>query len=142
MHHIHAQHVAKAARELLQPVDGAVCALPDPVCIAVADEALLEQRLDDVAERVVYDAVTKRGGADTPALRLVDGKMAIRTGLIDLVRQFVLQGKQTVRDLELKAGRAGRASFPFGSLAEGKPQVIPLDDGGIHGGNGHLHPHL
>ena len=55
------QHVAIAARELLQPVDRAVGALAEPVGIAVRDEHPLEARLDD--------ARTARGappGRETP----------------------------------------------------------------------------
>ena len=60
-----AQHIAIAARELLETVDGAMRAFADAIGVAIRNEHALEARLDDRAQGVVDDAV-----ANTAALIL------------------------------------------------------------------------
>ena len=61
-----------------------VRALADAVGVAVGDEAALEERLDDVAQRVVDHPIAKGRGADLAPFRLVDGKVHVGAGAVGL----------------------------------------------------------
>src|SRR5205823_1041137 len=90
LYDIDAQHVAISPCPLLQLIDCAVRALADPVSIAMRDETGLEHRLDDIAQRVMHDAVSKGRGADLAPLRLMDEEVTVRAGPIRLHAQIVL----------------------------------------------------
>ena len=79
------QHVAIAARELLQPIDRPMRALAEAVGVAVGDEYALEARLDDRAQRVVHDPVAKSRRADLAPLRLVDEEVGVGAGPVRAV---------------------------------------------------------
>ncbi len=88
MPHVALENVRKAARVLLRPVERPVGALADPVGVGIGDEAALEERLDDVAQRVVDDPVAERGGGDQSPFGLVDVEGVVATGLVRFVRQL------------------------------------------------------
>ena len=113
---IHAQHVAIAPGELLQPVDGPVRAFADPVGVAVGDEARLEQRLDDVAQRMVHHPIAKGRGADLAAFRLVDGKVGVRAGAVGLGAQLGLELDQPVGGLDSKRATLAVPRLPLAAL--------------------------
>jgi len=58
-----AQRISIPPCPLLQPVHRAVRAFPGAVGIAVRNKARLEGGLDEVAQRMMHDAVAERRGA-------------------------------------------------------------------------------
>ena len=66
--HINLQDISKLPRMLLAAVAGAMRTFADAVGIAVGDETALKNRLDNIAQSMMYDAITKRGGADQAAV--------------------------------------------------------------------------
>ncbi len=67
--HVQRQDVGVAAQVVRAAVEGAVRTLALAVGVGVVDEAALEERLDDVDQGVVYNAIAERGGGDQAALR-------------------------------------------------------------------------
>jgi len=88
---------------MLVAADSAVRAFVDAIGVGIKNEAALEERTDDVDERVVHDAVAKGGGADHARFRLVNFKRRIVAGLISLRLQFFLQAPkiffETVKEI-------------------------------------------
>ncbi len=95
--------------QCLQPVHGAMGPLSVPVGVAVGNEAALEQRLHQVAQRMVDHPVGEGRGTDPPALRLGDLEVDIGVGPPASVEQFGLQRQQAVCRLVLE-GRRSRCS--------------------------------
>ncbi len=58
--HVAGQHVTVLAGERLAAIQRPMRALADPVGVAVSDEAALESRLDDVAQRMMHHPVAER----------------------------------------------------------------------------------
>jgi hypothetical protein len=85
----------------------------DATGAGVVDETCLPDRLDDVAQRVVYHPVTERGGADPARFTLVEGKVAIWTGPVCLGRQFILQLGQFPLQKELERGHVRAVALTF-----------------------------
>jgi hypothetical protein len=56
---------------------------------------------------MVHHVVAERGGADFAQLGLVDEKVQIRTWLIAVALQVLLQGEQMIGQLVLETGRTG-----------------------------------
>lgn len=94
-------------------------ALARSVGITIEDKAALEPGFDDIAKRMVHDPIAEGGGADFALLRIVNVKMLIRTGLVTAALQLLLQLKQMVRQLMLKAGGADSSTFATRGLAVG-----------------------
>ena len=65
-------------------------ALADAVGVAVRVEARLKKRLDDVAQRVVDDAIAEGRGADAPSLGFVDVEVAVLARPVRAMLQFGL----------------------------------------------------
>lgn len=74
---IQSEHVTMAPGEILELIDRLVSPLAKSVGVTVGVKTRFEKRLDDVAKRMVDDAIAERRGADAPALRLVNGEMAV-----------------------------------------------------------------
>jgi hypothetical protein len=72
-----AQHIAMALRQMPQADDGAMRAATGPIGIGIGDENALEARLDDLAQRVVYDPIAECRRADAPAFGFMDVEMPI-----------------------------------------------------------------
>jgi hypothetical protein len=127
------KHVAIPPRPSLQLIDRAVRALAGAVRIAMRDEACVEDGLDDIAQRMMHDAVAKRGGADLAPLRFVDEEVAIRAGPIRLHAQFALQRNQPVGELVIERRCAARSALATRDQAIGPPQVVLPGDRVEHG---------
>ena len=122
---IKTQHITIAVREVLQAVHGAVRAFPGAVGITVGDKTALEPGLDDLAQGMVHDPITERRGADQALLGLTDGEVHIRTGLILVTAQLLLQLQQVIRQLVLKACRAAQTTLAVCRLVIRSQQVVP-----------------
>jgi hypothetical protein len=92
------------------------------------DEAALEQRIEDIEERVVHDAVAKRRRPDLPALRIADPEPVERT-------PRVLPGLQLLADLPqpgfqmiLELPHLGPVALAVARAAESAIQVVEGDD--------------
>ena len=119
------QDVAVAAGERRAAVEGAVRALADAVGVAVGDEAALEDRLDEVAQRVVDDAVAERRGGNQAALGFVDVERDVRAGAVSVREQLFLKLEEVVFQAVLEGRHVRVAALAFGGAAIGEQQVVP-----------------
>ena len=126
---IAAQDVAITAGEELQPVKRGVRAFVFAVGVAVGHETGIKNRLDDVAQGVMYHAVTKRRGADLAALGRVDEEMMVVAGFVAVVGQFAAKHDQPVCDPLLEPGSRRTSALAFGGLAKSQQQVRPVYHG-------------
>ncbi len=67
------KNIGIAAGERLRPIEGAVGTLANPIGVAVVDEHALVDRLNEVAQSVMNDAIAERSGADLALLGVVAG---------------------------------------------------------------------
>jgi hypothetical protein len=65
-----------------------VRSFPPPACIGVIDKAPFKDRLDDIAQRMMHDAIAEGSRFDDAFLRIVHHKLAIATVPICLMRQL------------------------------------------------------
>ncbi len=107
------------ARKPLGAVDGAVCAFPDTIGVAIVDEAALEKRLYAVAQGVMHDPVTERGGRDQPFFGFVDVEAGVFPRLVTEIRQFALELEQIIFEMIFKLSDVGMSAFAFPALAFG-----------------------
>ena len=87
------QHIAIAARKTLAAVQRPVAAFSHSIGIGMGYEAALEERLDEIAQRVVDHPVAEGRGRDQPAFGFVDIKTGIGTGMIRKGFKFNLELK-------------------------------------------------
>jgi hypothetical protein len=100
-------------------VNGAVRAFAATVGITVGDKLRLKQRLNDVAQGMMYHAIAKRRGTDLALFGLVDGEMHVFAGLVSEMRQFFLEVQQMISKLLLEPGSGSFAAFVAGGFAIG-----------------------
>ncbi len=74
----------------------------------------------------MHDSVAKRGGADQPSLRLVDGEAHVRApdGTYGF-QELLLQLQQVIRQWYVKPGSALPSPFASGGVAVSFEQVLP-----------------
>ncbi len=80
-------------RKFLAAIQRTVRAFTDAVGVRVEDKTALEDRRDDIAQRVMHDAVAEIGGADEAALGFVDVKTVVFPRAIRFDAQFFLQAQ-------------------------------------------------
>src|SRR5690349_18109237 len=71
-------------------------ALSMAVGVAVRDEAVVEDRLDQIAQRMMHHPVSKRRGTDLAPFGLMNVEMAIVTGAVTEAAQVILQRDQVI----------------------------------------------
>jgi hypothetical protein len=125
------EYIAVSPGQESTAIQSSMGALADAVSIAVVNKAALEDGLDDVADGVVYNAVTEGSGGYEAAFRLVDVEAVIGAGLIGPGSQFFLKLEQVGLPIELEGGRRSLASLAFAGLAVGQVQVLESPDLGI-----------
>ena len=79
--------------------------------IAVMDERSFKNRLQDIANRVVNNAIAERGGADHPALRLEDLKRSVSARLVSVRNEFALKLNQQAFAIKKKPSDIGLPPF-------------------------------
>ena len=72
------QDVAIFTRELLGAVERGVRPFAAAIGVGIENKCAFKDRLDDVAERVMHDAVAKWRGADESSLAVVQAKVGVR----------------------------------------------------------------
>ena len=65
------------ARETLDPTTGRMGSAPEAIGVGVGNEGPLENGFQEVAQRVVDDAVAERGRRDEASLRVVDQEVYV-----------------------------------------------------------------
>jgi len=95
------------------------------VGVGVSDETALEARLNQIAERMVHDAVAKGGGADLASLGFVNIEMRVGARRVIKAQQVRLQFQQAVGQAVLESGDIVGAAFALGGLTVGAQQVRP-----------------
>ncbi len=90
---------------------------PLPTGVRIIDEAPFEDRLDDIAHRMMHDAIAERSSFDDALFGIVHHKFPIATVPIGLTRQLRTQRKQIFfeRITELQDG---------GTIALAPPSVL------------------
>ena len=117
--HIALQDIGKAPRQRLCAVQGAMGTLAEAIGIGVGDKTAFKDRLDEVAERMVHDTVTKGRGGDEASFGFVDVKVGIRARTISAVAQARLQGEQMVFETVLKGRHRWPIALAFAGTAIG-----------------------
>ena len=84
------EDVGVFAGEVGETAEGAVGAFVFAVGVAVEDEGLLEDGLDDVAESVVNDAIAVGGGGNPAGFGFVDFKVTIFARFVGFILEFGL----------------------------------------------------
>ena len=100
--------------------------------VRIENKAALENRLDDIAQCVMRDAVAKRRGADQAALRLVNVKAGVSSRLISLGAEFFLQAQQIVFQTIFKRGNVGMAALAGAGFFVSRSQVVPGSEFVVH----------
>lgn len=96
--------------------------------VGVGNKRPLVDRLQDVDEGVVDDAIPVRGGADLPGLRLADNEGAIGPGPVGLRGQLLVQLPQFGFEVEVEGGHAGPKAFALAGLLGGTQERLERDD--------------
>jgi len=131
------QPIAVAAGEALQPIDGPMRPLTDPVGVAVGDEQALEAGLDQLAESVVDHPILKTDGADLAPLGVLEVEVDVGARTVGPGNKLGPQLDQVFLRSILEAGDARRAALAARRLAPGEHQVLPgaqVLEGGAHHG--------
>ncbi len=81
--------------EIFQPEDRLVRPFSFPASVRIKDERTVENRLDDVAEGVMDDAVPERGGRNQPSFRVEDVKLFVLAKSVILFFQFFFDLQQS-----------------------------------------------
>ena len=119
------QDVTKTARELCGAVECFVSALADAVGIRIDDERSLEDGFDDIAQRVVNDAVAERRGGNQAILGIMDVKTVILARLVGFILQFTLKLQQVVFQSVFERGDVRVTALAFAGFAIGEQEVFP-----------------
>ena len=125
------QDVTIAAQKMRATVEGGVRAFADLVGVAVVDELPLQQRADDVHQRMMRDAITEGRGTDFSPLGVVDGETAVAARRLRSVAQFGLQSDQLAFEIVFIRGNRGMAALAPRGVFERQPQVEESIDVGI-----------
>ena len=105
------EDVSVFACEVGESAEGAVGAFVFAVGVAVVNEGLLEDGLDDVAEGVVDDTIAVGCGGDPAGFGFVDFKVTIFAGFVGFVLEFGLDLDQVVFEVMVEANNFGTISF-------------------------------
>lgn len=102
--------------ELLKSVDGRMSALPSPRGVGIEDERRIEDRFQDIVNRMMDHAIPIRSGADHPLFRFVNSEMAVNPRSIGARRKLLMKPPQLVLEKKVKSG--GRVFEPFAAPRE------------------------
>src|SRR5262245_31482058 len=106
------EHVAEAPRELLAAADRGMGPLSGSTGVGIKDERPLEDRLQDVAQRVMDDPVAIRGRADQAGLRLADRERSEGARAIRLAGELLVEGPELSLQVEFETEDVGAKPFP------------------------------
>jgi hypothetical protein len=127
-HDIQAQYVSIVPGKLLQTVNCTMRTFAFAIGITITDETRLEPGLDNIADRMMYDPITKRGCTDFAPFRLIHVEVSVRPGQVTPILQFVLQIQQIIGPIRLE-GRYGVPATLSNRGSIGRfDQVIPFID--------------
>src|SRR5262249_28343022 len=120
--------IAEAPRVLLAAADRGMGSLSGSTGVGIKDERSLEDRLQDVAQRVMDDPVAIRGRADQAGLGLADRERSGGARAIRLSRQLVVESPESAFQVVFEPEDVGAKPFPAPRLPGGSPQVRKRDD--------------
>ncbi len=103
-------------------------ALAPAAGVGVKNKGAVEDRFDDVAQRMVHHPVAVRGGADQTPFGIVNPEVTISAVTVCLGMQLPLQPQQLTFKVEIEAGGGPFESFTPLRLAGGQEQVLESDD--------------
>ncbi|TDQ40946.1 hypothetical protein DFR43_11431 [Tepidicella xavieri] len=118
----------RAAQKRLRATHGSVRAFAAPACVAVVDEAALEQWLDNAHDGVVNDAVWKRRRGDFTPLRVAHPKTPCLSGLPCAAQQVFVDVDQVGECVCIESGHFLRLPLAFARFAVGGHEVVPRHD--------------
>lgn len=96
--------------------------------IGIVDKAPLQYRLDDIAHRVMYDAVAERRCFNETLFGIVDNKLPVSAMPVGLVGEIPAQSNQILFKpiAELQNGTA--IAFCSAGIAIGSMKIFKIDD--------------
>ena len=121
------QHVAEAPRELLHAPHGCVGALAPPTREGIADQAALEDWVQNGADCVMHHAVPEVRGTNLASLGLSNDKGAVRTHPVAAGLQLLLQSQQVRFQMEDEAGDRDAVPLPAPRPMGGGQEIAVLD---------------
>lgn len=109
LNHIQAQDVPETTGKHLEPVYCPMGTLAGAIGVTIKDEAAFEQGFSNTTERMLHHPIPEGRCTDFSFLWLVNEEMPVRTGLIPILSQFLLEFQEVIRHLMFKA-RDGMAA--------------------------------
>src|SRR5262245_28317139 len=113
------QDIGVASGKFLRALEGAVCAFTEAVRVRVGNKGALKERLNEVTEGMVHDAVAKRGGGNQPLFGLVDEEVGVGARAISMGAQGILQGQKIIFQAVFKGGDGWVSTLTFAGTAVG-----------------------
>ena len=118
------ENIVTLATERCKPIDRFMRAFVPSASIRIEDKRPIENRFNDVAERVMHDPVAIRRGTDFPQLRLVNVEFMIRAGAIGARLQLLLQAIEFSFQMEIETGDFLLESFAILCFPCGEEQIF------------------
>ncbi len=122
------QHIAVTAGEAFRRGQRPVRPLTPSVRVRAGHEGPFEDRLDDIAQRVMYDAIAERRSRDAPALRLVNPEAHVAARAVRCGTKIVLEIEEVVFETMLEGGCRPATTLASRRPAERQQQVAPGTD--------------
>jgi len=112
-------------QEILSASDGPVSALAAAAGVAVEDKTAFVDGLQDVDDRVMDDAVTKRSRTDEPWFRFVDAEVVVASRSPRSSDQLLLELQKLVLPVEVEADGWRLEAFTATTALIRQQQVVP-----------------
>ncbi len=126
--HVTLEKIPMPARKVLGAVQGGVGALAGAAGVGVVNETRLPEGHDDPAEGVVHHPVPEGRRADETQLAFLNVEVAVRSRLVGLSRELVLQLEEIRLQVVLEGGHFPPVALPFPSQSESSVEVGKSDD--------------
>lgn len=106
------QHIRVPPRIMLVPFNRLMGSLADAVGIGIVDKRFFKNRFHDLTKGMVYHPISKRRGADKPALGVVDIKGGVRARVVGFGFELGLEAEKQLSEMSrmCRAGMLRRIS--------------------------------
>ena len=118
------QNAAVATGESLAVVQRRMGAFAHPVGVGILNERLLKDRLNNAHQCVMDHPVAEGSGRDQAMLGVADMEGIVRTMVVALGLQFLLQAEEIFLQIELESGHVWLPPLAPGCLLERLVQVF------------------
>lgn len=115
-----------SAQEQDGPLEAGMSSLSFSASIGVINEQAVPNRLDDIHDRMMDNAIAKRRDINSPFFWIIDLERSIRLRLVGFPDQFVLNIDQVLLEILSEIKDLGRKSPALGRLPEGQVKVLEI----------------